>query len=497
MVVLALLAGCHGSRRGAHAHVAVAGEVAVAETSDRFLSIAVDTAQLVGGDFWRPGPGPGAVLERVPPYDFTRPRLVALARPLGHAWLRIGGTDADRTFYALDDAPLPPSPPEGYRWVLTRAELDGAAAFARALDFSILFTLDAGLGPRRRDGVWQPDNARTLLSYASRHALPIGAWELGNEVSAFPITIGLTLDAPTYTRDLRAARALVAAQAPGAKIAGPASAYWPIIGELGKFLPAFARAGGGDVDILSWHFYPQESTRCPVAVRPATLRRMLEPRYLDEIDRWATEVEEARRRWAPRAEVWLDETANAQCGGAAGVSDTFAGSLWWLDQLGKLARRGTPVVVRQALSGADYGLLAEPSLEPRPDYFASVLWRQIMGTRVLAAPAAPRTLRAYAHCAAAGVARPGAVAVLVINLDARPLDVAIDGVGDGERRFWSVTADALDAAVPRLGGQPLVAAADGTLPSLAPAIARGHRFTLPPTSYAFALFPDADRAACR
>ncbi|HEX8950204.1 MAG TPA: glycoside hydrolase, partial [Polyangia bacterium] len=86
---------------------------------------------------------------------------------------------------------------------------------------------------------------------------------------------------------------------------------------------------------------------------------------------------------------YIDETGNAQCGGAPGISDAFAGSLWWLDELGRLARRGTPVVVRQSLSGADYGLLREPSLDPRPDYFASLLWRRLMGRRVLAVAAAP------------------------------------------------------------------------------------------------------------
>jgi heparanase 1 len=476
--------------------VTIAGDAPVAVVSDRFLSIAVDTAQVVGGDFWTPGVTDGGGIGRVPVYDFSRPRLRALARPLGHAWLRIGGTDADRTFYALDRK-APAKAPPGYQWILTRAELDGAADFARALDFQILFTLDAGVGPRR-DGAWRPDNARTLVAYAAAHELPIGAWELGNEVNAYPVMLGLSLDAAGYVRDVRAARALVQALTPAAKLAAPASAYWPIIGELGGFLPEFARAGGGEVDLLTWHFYPQESARCPVAVRAAALQRLLEPRYLDEIDRWARDVEDARRRWAPRAEAWLDETSNAQCGGAPGISDAFVSSLWWLDELGKLARRGTKVVVRQALSGADYGLLAEPTLEPRPDYFASVLWRRLMGTRVLdRALTAPPSLRAYAHCAAAGVAAPGAVAVVAINLDGKPLDVAIDGVGDGAHQLWIVGADALDARVAKLAGQPLVAAADGTLPPMLPAHGRGRRITLPPLSYAFALFPEADRPACR
>ncbi len=494
LAVVTLLGGCRGGA-GTHAQITVGGDVPVAVVSDRFLSVTVDTAQLVGADFWTPGVTDAGGVDHVAPYDFSRPRLRALAQPLGHAWLRIGGTDADRTFYAVDGAP-PRTPPPGYRWILTRAELDGAAELARALDFTILFTLNAGMGPRR-DGVWQPDNARALVEYAARAKLPIGAWELGNEVNAFPITLGLTLDAKSYARDVRAARRLVAGATPGAKLAAPASAYWPIIGEVGGLLPAFARAGGGDVDILTWHFYPQESARCPVAVRPATLRRMLDPRYLDEIDRWADDVEDARRRFAARAEAWLDETSNAQCGGAPGVSDAFVSSLWWLDELGKLARRGTPVVARQSLSGADYGLLAEPSLEPRPDYFATVLWRRIMGTRVLAAVAEPRTLRAYAHCAAAGVGGAGAVALVVINLDRRAADVVVDGDGDGARALWLVTADALDAPLARLGGAPFVVAPDGTLPPLEPARGRGRRFRLPPTSYAFAVFADAGAAGCR
>jgi heparanase 1 len=496
VVSLLLWAGCHGGAPPARhgARVTVDGAVAVAEVSERFVSVAVDTAQLVGADFWTPHVTSGGGVGAIAPYDFSRPRLRTLARPLGHAWLRIGGTDADRTFYGLGATP-PATPPPGYRWVLTRAELDEVAAFARALDFSILFTLDAGAGPRR-GGAWRADNARALVAWAAREALPVGVWELGNEVGAFPITLGFSVDAGAYAHDMHAARTLVAGLAPAAKLAGPASAYWPIIGEVGGFLPAFARAGA-DVDILTWHFYPQQSSRCPVATRPAALRRLLDPRQLDEIDRWADDVEAARRRFVPRAQVWLDETSNAQCGGAPGISDAFVSSLWWLDELGKMARRGTPVVVRQALSGADYGLLSEPSLEPRPDYFATVLWRRLMGTRVLATVAAPRTLRAYAHCAAAAAAPPGAVTLLAINLDDKPATITVDGLGDGARQVWLVTADALDAPVAKLGGQPLVVGDDGTLPPLASAPGRGGPLVLPPTSYAFAVFPEAAVAACR
>lgn len=60
----------------------------------RFLGVAIDTAQVVGGKFWTPGGGVDGVggSTRVPPYDFARPKLRELARALGPSRLRIGGT---------------------------------------------------------------------------------------------------------------------------------------------------------------------------------------------------------------------------------------------------------------------------------------------------------------------------------------------------------------------------------------------------------------------
>src|SRR5215831_1271089 len=103
----------------------------VAEIDERFLSVAVDTAQVVGGDFWAP-PGTGAGLletRAVDRYDFTRPRLRLLAGALAPAYLRIGGTDADRTVYDLGQG-APARVPAGARWVLTRGRWDEINEFA-------------------------------------------------------------------------------------------------------------------------------------------------------------------------------------------------------------------------------------------------------------------------------------------------------------------------------------------------------------------------------
>jgi hypothetical protein len=161
---------------------------------------------------------------------------------------------------------------------------------------------------------------------------------------------------------------------------------------------------------------------------------MFDPATLDEIDTWAGQVEAQRDAHAAGKPVWLGETGNAQCGGEPGLSNAFAGGFWWLDELARVARRGEPVIVRQTLSGSDYGLLDDATLAPRPDYWISVLWRRLVGTRALDVSVSPPDplARIYAHCTrpdAPGYA-PGAVTFVVINIDrTNAAALALDTLG--------------------------------------------------------------------
>jgi hypothetical protein len=150
-----------------------------------------------------------------------------------------------------------------------------------------------------------------------------------------------------------------------------------------------------------------------------------------------------------------------------------------------MARLGQEVVVRQSLTGMDYGLLDEGTLEPRPDYWNSLLWKRLMGPRVLAATAGGEgadRLRVYAHAGS----EPGAFTVLAINLDPER-DALLDfsGLEGRGREVYAVTApDPLGGAV-LLNGEELALSGE-SLPAL-----RGVRqdeVRLAPLSYAFVRF---------
>ena len=483
------------------AAVAVTVGAAIAEVDGRFLSVAIDTSQVVGGNWWSESGevevGVGST--RAEPFDFTRERLRNLARELAPAYLRIGGSEADKVYYDMSDEPVAEAP-EPFEFVFTKAQWDGVGTFAQAMGFDLMLTVNAGPGTRDEELAWHSDDAlRDIVAYTVSEGYPVAVWELGNEVNGYPLFHGLDFDisGAQYAADLAVFKDFLAEAAPGGLVAGPSSAYWPVVGENHAIYPDFVAAGAGGADIITWHYYAQQSRRCPIASRPAGLEVMLDPANQAEIETWADAVE------APLDAgqvVWLGETGNAQCGGEPGVSETFAGSFWWLDQLGRIARRGQPVVVRQTLSGSNYGLMEDGILFPNPDYWASVLWKRLMGTAVLDVDrgTAADELAVYAHCAPALADTVSAVLVNASQSDSQTVRLA--GLTQGTMSLWRVTAETLDARDVQLNGVTLVANEDGTLPALAPERARldgtAAWVTLPPLSYAFVQVEGAGLAAC-
>jgi len=194
----------------------------------------------------------------------------------------------------------------------------------------------------------------------------------------------------------------------------------------------------------------------------------------------------------PEKRWWITETADAGCGGNpwAVSAATFLDSFRYLDQLGRLARRGVAVVFHNTLASSEYGLLDQKSFEPRPNYWAALVWRRLMGTTVLDAGRSEAGLHLYAHCLRE---HPGGVALLAINTS-RTQSRSINLPMPGDR--YSLTADKLESPSVNLNGQSLHLGRNDELPALHGATVEAGASTLLPASITFLTFATANNTSC-
>jgi heparanase 1 len=522
-----------------------ASDAPVHTVDERYLSFTLDLGQIAEPTrFWNPD-GSGETIGR-PSFDFASERMRNMAAALAPAYLRIGGTEADRVLYALEADDVLPKPPPPFKSVLTAKHVDALGQFALATGLHIAFTVNAGWGARTPTGEWESTQTRALMRQTRERGYPFTVWELGNEPNAWPLfQQNLAIEPEAYARDLRELAAARDAELPDARIAGPATAYWPILGEvpamptdtwpprlIRNYLPRVLRASAAHAvpDVVTWHYYPGLSTRSALAkyrpdgwslaaafvlavgglaytrkllptrsvlcllmllcvcgalalavnsaVRPVRATGALslrDPITLDTVAHWGEAVRSEVVALPKAVQLWLGETGSAQVGGEPGVSGRWASALWWLDQLGLLATRQHAVQCRQTLSGADYGLIDDASIEPTPDYWASVLWRRLMGTDVLRAVAAgaPPTLRVYAHRSPTSLSSSGSATItfLAINLGENALELELRELSSAngvQAETWLLAGSAPESRSCTINGQLATLTADGAVPHFPP-----------------------------
>jgi hypothetical protein len=145
-------------------------------------------------------------------------------------------------------------------------------------------------------------------------------------------------------------------------------------------------------------------------------------------------------------EVWAGETASLQNGGADGVSNAFQSTTWLYDQLGQQGEIGIHRLFQESLSMSRYAILnASDHYSPYPDFFSTLLWRQVVGSGVLKVVRpngrnnTGEALRFYARCARGNT---GDVVMVIVNLSPdSPASVNIHGGDVGStKQEWLLTA---------------------------------------------------------
>jgi hypothetical protein len=504
-LVAALLAtalgGCATPASLSHSPSAIAGLDRIGTVDARFLSYNVEMVEVTGGRFWAPYGGPeGEVYRMRPPEDLADPRLRALARHLGPAYMRVSGTWANSTYLEAEGEHLA-EPPEGYNQVLTRDQWRGAMDFARAVDALPGTSFAVSEGPRDEAGVWQTQQAQRLLDLTREAGGELAFAEFINEPNAASLgRLPANYSVADYTRDFAIFRAWAAREVPQMLIVGPGGVGESRLNDipianLDRILltERLMEQSPDTVDVLSYHYYGAVSQRCAgvASVSQADRAQALSPQWIDQPLRDHAYYSALRDRFEPGDPIWITETAQAACGGspwAASFLDTFR----FVGQLGLMAQRNVQVVMHNTLAASDYALIDGDTRNPRPNYWAAVLWKRVMGTGVLAPPPSPSpTLRLYAHCLADGA--PGGVGLVAINL----------GSGEEVLRLGGKTGDAfvmqatpLDSGAVTVNGNTPQLAADGSLSGLEGVPASGS-LAIPGQSIAFVSLAGAGNRACR
>ena len=477
------------------------GSLAKLGTIDaRYQGYNVEMVEITGGRFWAPYGGPvGEVYRQRPPIDLTNPRLVALAKGLGPSLMRVSGTWANNTYLEAPGEHLS-APPAGFVQVLTRDQWKAAVGFSKAVDARLVISFAVSNGTRGADGVWTTVQAQRLLDLTREAGGSLYAAEFFNEAnvpSAAPeMPKHYTVD--NYGAEFRIFSAWAKANTPEMKIIGPGGVGE---GSLTKDIPVNAfgthistedmlKQNPNSVDALSYHFYGTVSQRCTqLGIGTAVKADSLKPTWLDRTLLDADFYSALRNKYEPGKPVWNTETAQAACGGSPWAS-TFLDSFRYLNQNGALAQRGVQVVMHNTLAASDYALIDRDTLNPRPNYWAAVLWRRTMGTTVLASPSSTSPeLRLYAHCLSG---RPGGVGVMALNTGTAPQRLSVGR----NAMSWTMTGQPIDTRAVLINGRAPGLNSRGELTGLAGAPVRGS-LALPSQSIAFVAVPGANNPACR
>jgi hypothetical protein len=414
-----------------------------------FLGLSIEHWALTGGE------GLGA----------PNPVLVALVRKLasggGAAQLRIGGRSTERTWWPAGGKRKPPWVQSVLTpgWVRTLGGLADATGsrvvvgLNMAADDPALAAREAaGIArvlPRGRLQAFELGNEPDLYSSVAWYAQATGgARRLARFARA---RYGLA----GYLRDAQRFAVAVRGWVPGARFAGPGfiTARW-----MGALTHVLARARRWLVEV-TLHRYPLRACFLRRDDRAApTIAHLLGDRASAGLARaLAPAVADARSRGLP---LRIDELNSVACRGRAGVSDTFAATLWGLDTLLELARVGVAGVNVHTRGLSTYSPLSFVrtrrgwAAHVEPLYYAMLLFARLTprGARVVR-PAVPRGADVKVWV----VRGPGRrLRVVVIDKDRRARGAVRLRV-TGQRRAAGVMrlgAPAVTStAPPRLGGQ--------------------------------------------
>lgn len=179
--------------------------------------------------------------------------------------------------------------------------------------------------------------------------------------------------------------------------------------------------------------------------------------------------------------MWITESGDAVGGGNTWAS-TYLDVFRTLNELGSFSELTDGVIFHNTLASPDYGFLKHGTFEPRPDYYAVLLWNRLMGTEVYGNSFSGfDEIPVYCHSRKDG--RNG-FAYLIVNHTADKAKIQIPQEAD----CYMLSAEQIRADTMKLNSRYLCLSEKGGLPELKPDRLEAGVFLLPPETCAFLVF---------
>lgn len=381
---------------------------------DRLVSYNVEMTEVTGGTFWKAytdaqvdGTEPfpmildwsdmGNLQQMYPPIDSTNPRLIKLASELGSAWVRVSGTWANKTYYDFDGH-TNGVVPEGYQNLLTKEQWIDLLDFVKAVDGKLLVSVANCPGNHSADEPWNPEQAELLFRTSKEYGVPINAAEFTNEPNLMSISglpKGYTPE--DHARDHELFGKWLRENYPECLFVGPCTC-----GDIDMFGLGMDKAGGGmaagmkiitteellgdyneKCDVFSYHYYNGVSERGAAMGGHWPAEAAFTENYLAVASSCTKQYLARRDRYVPGGQIWVTESGDAGCGGNTWAS-TYMDVTRTLNELGGFCTLTDGIIFHNTLASSDYGYLKHGTFEPRPNYFAVLLWNRLMGNKVYA-----------------------------------------------------------------------------------------------------------------
>lgn len=480
----------------------------IRQIDPRLVSYNIEMTEVTGGTFWKAyTPEQVAGTEEVPPIrnieeraalmqyyepiDAKSEKLRYLAGELGSAWVRVSGTWASKTYYDFDGTANGVSP-EGYDNLMTKEQWLNLLDFVKAVDGKLLISVANCEGLHKASEPWNASQAEQIFALSKEYGVPISAVEFMNEPNILATSgapIGYT--PADFARDQDIFHAWVRANYPETLIVGPCSTGDPgsdnkqsggIAAIMNSCTTEELMQGTKEkLDIYSYHCYNGISERL-ASIMPDmhwNPDRTLSENYLAVVPGTAQNMIADREKYCPGAQMWVTEAGDAGGGGNTWAS-TFMDVFRTLNELGSFPTITDGVIFHNTLASSDYGFLEHGTFEPRPNYFAVLLWTKLMGTTVYDSEEPWREgAHVYAH--SRKDQKEGA-AYLVINNSKTDI-TTVTLPKDAE--YYVLSAKTLRSPIMMLNDKPLMLKEDGSLPEMTPQKTTAKTLELAPATCTF------------